>query len=278
MTEDEWQSTDDVMAMLKWLRPRHRRITDRKIRLFACACCRRIEHLLTDERLRRGLAVAEAYADESVDLSDLKAAAKTVRAAWKCCSAEKAEAEAIWKAAEQSSDPAVKRATTADFYGKYTAVIAAAAMLEVVATKMSLGEYKLPTHRAAAAIKCAALQAWVVGGGEEEAGNATAQAAYAKEWRAQADLVRDLVGNPFRPSKLDPTWLGWDGGRVARLAQDIYENREFGLMPVFADALEEAGCTDAEILAHCRSGGEHVRGCWVVDLVLDKPRLATALS
>jgi hypothetical protein len=54
------------------------------------------------------------------------------------------------------------------------------------------------------------------------------------------------------------------------MARRIYDERAFHDLPILADALEEAGCTDAEILAHCRSSGEHVRGCWVVDLVLGK--------
>jgi hypothetical protein len=88
-----------------------------------------------------------------------------------------------------------------------------------------------------------------------------------EEAKAQAELLRDLVGNPFRPAALDPSWLT---AAVKALAQVIYEERRFADMPVLADALEEAGCTNADILAHCRSGGEHARGCWVVDLILAK--------
>jgi len=91
------------------------------------------------------------------------------------------------------------------------------------------------------------------------------------EQTAQADLLRDIVGNPFRPLPLlDPVILRWNGGTVVKLAQVIYDERRFGDMPVLADALEEAGCTDADILDHCRQPGEHVRGCWVVDLILGK--------
>jgi hypothetical protein len=61
-----------------------------------------------------------------------------------------------------------------------------------------------------------------------------------------------------------------DGGTVPKLAAAIYEERAFDRLPVLADALEDARCADAAILGHCRSGGEHVRGCWVVDLVLGK--------
>jgi hypothetical protein len=57
---------------------------------------------------------------------------------------------------------------------------------------------------------------------------------------------------------------------VLKLSRAIYDDRAFDRLPVLADALEDAGCTDRTILAHCRSGGEHVRGCWVVDLLLGK--------
>ena len=90
------------------------------------------------------------------------------------------------------------------------------------------------------------------------------------EAKSQADLVRDIFGNPFRPVSLDPTWLAWNAGTVQKIAQAIYEERAFDRLPILADALEEAGCTNADILAHCRRPGEHVRGCWVLDLILGK--------
>lgn len=90
------------------------------------------------------------------------------------------------------------------------------------------------------------------------------------EARAEAVLLRDIFGNPFRPVTLDPSWLAWNDGTIPRLAQAIYSDRRFADLPILADALEEAACTNGDILAHCRSGGEHVRGCWVVDLLLGK--------
>jgi hypothetical protein len=87
------------------------------------------------------------------------------------------------------------------------------------------------------------------------------------ERAARAGLIRDLLGNPFRPAALDPAWLVWNDGTVAKLAATIYDERRFADLPILADALEDAGCADAAILAHCRGGGEHVRGCWVVDLL-----------
>ena len=88
--------------------------------------------------------------------------------------------------------------------------------------------------------------------------------------RAPVKKLLDVVGNPFRPVSLSPSWLAWNDGAIGKMAQAIYDDRAFDRLPILADALEEAGCADREILDHCRSGGEHVRGCWVVDLLLGK--------
>ena len=85
-----------------------------------------------------------------------------------------------------------------------------------------------------------------------------------------ARLLRDVFGNPFRPTTLDPAGLAGNDGCAAKVAQAIYEERRFADLPVLADAMEEAGCADQRILGHCRSGAEHVRGCWVVDAVLGR--------
>ena len=85
--------------------------------------------------------------------------------------------------------------------------------------------------------------------------------------REQAESLRCIFGNPFRPITLNSFLLT---PAVMALAQSIYEERRFEDMPVLADALEEAGCQCPAMLAHCRQSGEHVRGCWVVDLLLGK--------
>lgn len=87
------------------------------------------------------------------------------------------------------------------------------------------------------------------------------------EWHAQSNLIRDIFGNPFRPVSFASEW---QTGTVVALAQTMYDEREFGNMPILADALQDAGCEEASILDHCRLPGPHVRGCWVVDLVLGK--------
>lgn len=114
----------------------------------------------------------------------------------------------------------------------------------------------------------------------------------------KAAILRDIFGNPFRKvtfwkSRISNTlldfpindcFLRWNDRLVPRLAQGIYDERAFDRMPILADALEEAGCTNEDILMHCRGlefvddrtwateplRGQHVRGCWVIDLLLGK--------
>jgi hypothetical protein len=89
-----------------------------------------------------------------------------------------------------------------------------------------------------------------------------------REAKAQLAILRDVFAD--RPAWVDPGWLRWGGGTVVRVAEAVYEDGRFADLPVLADALEEAGCTDEAVLAHCRGPGPHVRGCWVVDAVLGR--------
>jgi hypothetical protein len=84
---------------------------------------------------------------------------------------------------------------------------------------------------------------------------------------ARCQMIREMFGNPFRPVTLDVSCLT---STVTQLAEAIYQERAFDRMPILADALEDAGCTDQDMLEHCRAGGEHVRGCWVVDRLLGR--------
>ena len=84
---------------------------------------------------------------------------------------------------------------------------------------------------------------------------------------ALCDRFRDIFGNPFRPVTFDPSWRTTT---AVAIANHMYQTLEFGAMPILADALQDAGCDNDDVLDHCRSPGPHVRGCWVVDLVLGK--------
>jgi hypothetical protein len=88
-----------------------------------------------------------------------------------------------------------------------------------------------------------------------------------KEEETQTELLRCVAGNPFRPVTFSPEWRT---STAVTLAQQMYESRDFSPMRILADALQDAGCDNEDILNHCRGEGPHVRGCWVVDLVLGK--------
>jgi hypothetical protein len=83
----------------------------------------------------------------------------------------------------------------------------------------------------------------------------------------QSTFVRDIFGNPFRPVAVDPSW---QTSTVVALANGVYQEKAFDRLPILADALEDAGCDCADVLEHLRGDGPHVRGCWVVDLLLGK--------
>jgi hypothetical protein len=88
--------------------------------------------------------------------------------------------------------------------------------------------------------------------------------AEAKAEEIQVNLLRDIFGNHFRPITLSPSWLT---STVHALASGVYEEHAFDRMPILADALQDAGCDNDDVLTHCRQPGEHARGCWVVDLL-----------
>jgi hypothetical protein len=88
-----------------------------------------------------------------------------------------------------------------------------------------------------------------------------------REQAAHADLLRDIFGNPFRPVTFHSSWLT---PTVLDLAKSIYDERAFDRMPILADALEDAGCNNPDILDHCRQPAEHAGGCWCLDLILGK--------
>jgi hypothetical protein len=216
--------------MLEFVRDR---ASDRKRRLFTCACCRRVWDALTDGRCRSAVEAAERYADGLAGREELAAQAEAAEAP------ASAVASARAREAVVSPAPHVTQAALA-----------------------ATGERAEPTMRADATI----WAAW-----------ATSEATRVpdRERRHQCALLRDLVGAvPFRPVTPDPAW---STPQVVALAQAAYGQRELpagtldtARLAVLADALEEAGCDQADLLAHLRGPGPHVRGCWVLDLVLGK--------
>lgn len=224
MTEAEWLGCTDPSSMVKLLRGK---VSDRKLRLFACACCRRIWTLLTHEDAQECVRVAECFADNLATKNGLRVARKR---AMRVQTATPVEQAAVAAAASVS----FKSSFGAAFNSHLHAMQA---------------EARCRVDRVAPANLDAYLQAM------QQCSEAVAA------------LLPEIMGYPFRPVTLHPSWLT---ATVTGLAETIYQERAFDRLPILADALEEVGCTDAEILGHCRGPGPHVRGCWVVDLLLGK--------
>jgi hypothetical protein len=222
VTEKKWLSATEPLPLidhlegLRWNRTKAGR---RKLRLFGCACCRRVWRL-TANKGRRWIEQAERMADGH-RLSG-------------------------------ASPPRPFHLGTISGHPNKQALGAAHLLLD---TNVLL----------ASATVCRITM--FATGSEESLLGGTGDATLIEE-REQARLARDIFGNPFRPVAFDPRWRSESAVALARTA---YDTRDFTLLPILADALEEAGCDHADVLAHCRDpNGVHVRGCWVVDGVLGK--------
>jgi hypothetical protein len=254
MTPEEWERCADPRHMLEFLRAEGR-ASDRKLRLFAVACCRRVWHQLTDERSRQAAVVAERYADGLATAEALSAALQ-----------ESVEACRLARTAARSAARATARART-----RATALRAALEALSAAA-KAAAGEAALDATRAGALDSAGRAAKAAAGAAGQVAGGRTARSvARAAERATQAALLRDLFGSPFHPPPVVPdAVLAHNGGAARRLAEGIYEGRRFEDLPVLADLLEEAGLTDAGLLGHLRGPGPHALGCAALDAVLRK--------
>jgi hypothetical protein len=201
MTEDDWLASQNVTPMIAYLL---NEASDRKLRLFACACCMQ---LARSEEDRQAVDLGERFADALV--SDV-------------------ERRTAWNAIEVQKRDAIDMQNFQDAIALWVR-----------------GRPLAPDMNASRGLD--GLARSLVG-------------------ERSIDLLHCIFGNPFQP----PGGPGWDDPRAIRLAQGIYEERAFERLPILADALEEAGCQDALALDHCRQNGNHVRGCWVIDLLLKK--------
>jgi hypothetical protein len=239
MTEPEWIVCTDSVKMLASLRGNG---SERKLRLFAAACCRRVWHLLPDERSRRAVGVAERYADGEADGEDLRLAVI---------------------GAESVAEALAASATTA---GQEAEASAAFAALNTTLMPESAADCSAANARSAVFHAATAANA------------PSAASARDAERAEQCRLLRCIFGPlPFREVSIDSSLLTKNDALVPKLARAAYENRSLpagtldtARLLVLADALEDAGLTDAEVLGHLRSGGPHVRGCWAVDAILGR--------
>jgi hypothetical protein len=214
MTEEEWLACTDPRPMLEFLGDR---VSERKLRLFLCACCRdvqrHLDQLFYSRETRAALQTVERFADGRADAEELREARKAAEKAASCDARKEARSDAA-------------------------SAVESAAALPLTLLKAQKG---------------AEYAAWQDRNRRPE----------------QAGRLREVIGNPFRLAAIDPAWLFCNEGSVRKVAEAIYADRVFGEMPFLADALEDAGCTNPDILGHCRQPGPHIRGCWVLDLLVD---------
>jgi hypothetical protein len=159
--------------------------------------------------------------------------------------------------------------------------IDAAALAEAHRSALEVPSFGTDWYRATAALHpanfrvswtsvglCCARLARAVAGDEAQWLSTAWQDRLREEYAAQCALLRDIAPCPFRPPpSLPPGWLDWEEGTIVKLARAIHDESAFERLPILADALEEAGCSDTGLLAHLRSPGPHVRGCFAVDLL-----------
>ena len=223
MTEAEWLAATDPFELLDSVEAD---TTERKTRLFADACCRRLARFLAAERSRNAIEVSDLYADGLASEEQLTTAVSEADAA--------------------GSEVGARHATSRVGLTAAKAVIFLTPDLFV--TDVLIG----------------VIHAMVGSAGGTPLHDAVRKA-YRAESEAHASLLRDIFGNFFHRVTADPSWLT---STAVSLARQMYDFRDFSAKPILADALQDAGCDSADVLDHCRGPGPHVRGCWVVDLVL----------
>ena len=230
MTEAEWLACRTSRTLLDFLRGD---LTERKLRLIGCGCCRACRPEFKLAECGTALAVAERIADGVASQDE-------IAEGYRLASYARDMATGTMKGIP-------KRYKSPEAVGSSWAVYELVEMLERTEHFLHyLHEGVAGALRSLAAI-------------DRRPSADRAQ---------QTRVIRDIVGNPFRPITCDPSWRTSD---VMLLAQGIYDDRAFDRMPILADALQDTGCDNDDILNHCRDTSLiHVRGCWVVDLVLGK--------
>jgi hypothetical protein len=268
MQEFAWLRLNRFRDMAEFVADRS---SDRKLRLVACGCVRRVPQLLEDPRLLAAFQLAEAFADYRANKQQLKAARPAVRAVVdelreKAIAALPAEplfpfgswSEAVFLRVFGAGGYAAQQREYAELRRRHRA------------------EEELPVR--AANIVSRVLETWkftpVIL--SDLVSNlrpfillpdAFSHQVYWYVDTMMCDVLRDVVGNPFRPVAFAADWRSVTAVSLARV---MYETGDFSPMPILADALQDTGCEDADVLNHCRGDTPHVRGCWVVDRVLGK--------
>jgi hypothetical protein len=237
VTEEEWVACTDVEPMLEFLQER---ASDRMLRLFACACCRRVWHYLSDQLDKEVVSVAERFAD--------KLATAEERAV-----AEEAAARAYQEIAHRAGAFSDVGDEPPPSDTKHRGLFAVQAVWQAVSEVVIARDVAFSTIH-------------VMDAYASRRRTDVSQ----KEKDFQLVMCRDIFNNPFRPVTLSADSFTWNRGSIPGLAKAIYDDRAFDRLPSLASALEDAGCDNVEILSHCLGEGLHVRGCWVIDLLLGR--------
>jgi hypothetical protein len=248
MNEQDWFTWWDAFDLLSWCEDDEHKLSERKLRLFAVACCRTIWPLLTDELCRRAVEVVEWAAEHEINREALDAV--------------KRDAEEKLRDNEPKAfgSSATKEAILAYYFSQLASQLTLDGFIyrymaqDLADTVRGLGmRASIPS------------QLWGTADGD-----AIAIKYVNNRGEIECRLVREIFCYPLRPVAIDPAWLQWNGGSVSAIADRIYRNCEFELMPLLADALQTAGCAETSIIKHCHCKEPHVRGCWVLDLLLSK--------
>ena len=247
-------------------------LISRELRLFACACCRHISNLKTDERSRQAVDVAERYADGNASPDELKAAYDSAKLAEHSVKERIEEINSAAQAGDSSQDSDERRSWRIDdWHPEGRRLNAAAAAVHcadnpVITSNMDskvtwCGEWFIA--------RAAAIYAYEAGASREKLESMEAAflaqeddyLMYEDRW--QADLLRCIFRNPFRPIAADT--LNAEP-RIREMAESIYTVRDFDRMPVVGEELAGSGCVDPDLLSHCTNARVHARGCWALDL------------
>lgn len=253
MSESEWLVETDADTLLKKSRFRNYR---RKCRLFAVACCHCIWTHFVDDRSSCAVEVAERHADGLASDEELQLAALDAHEAHTATLAAlgKVGSSIEWGAAYAADSNPIHAANTVIWMVRWP-------RLQQVPLRPVFGSVPdlVPCILERRTGPLARLRGrWKITKVREPLPTGA-------DHPTQCRLIRDIFGNPFRPVTFD---VEWRSSTAVALAKQIYASRDFSTMPILADALQDAGCENGDILKHCRKPGTHVRGCWVVDGIL----------
>jgi hypothetical protein len=253
MIEAEWLACRDPMSMMKC---EATRVSKRKQRLFAVACCRRIAPLMTDAG-RRAVAAAEAFADGGISAAELYRAWHRVGGNSRFEYKRYAASAAYLASTAPTEEDADGSRSLVDTLPEYQRAV----------SRLNRGWLRCDEGRLleALVVVCSPRDPLLAARNAFLIAQCSPQPAAARA--VQTTSLRDIFGNPFQLVVFSQAW-GTD--TALSLARTMYEPRDFTAMPILADALQEAGCDSDDILNHCRSDGVPVRGCWAFDLVLGK--------